>query len=257
MDTEKHFGITGTPVEQSQSPALFKAAYHGKHTYELLPAATGEEAVQLFREKELSGMNVTMPLKTSLVGLLDILSEEVRAVQAVNTIVLAKDGRLYGANTDVLGVRGALKEAGVILDGTACLVLGAGGAGRAAAYALAKAGAAVTVASRTAARVEGITGRFSVKALSLDEALPLSRTYRVIVNTLPAEAEAVQQLLLNSRQIVLDADYIHKPMRVACRDANAMYIDGLRWLLYQAIPAFYLFTGEKPDAAAMAKIWKP
>ncbi|MDR3235531.1 MAG: hypothetical protein LBT48_02245 [Prevotellaceae bacterium] len=252
---EKRFGITGMPVAHSQSPALFQAAYHGKYSYELLPASTSEEALQLFREKGLSGMNVTMPLKTSIVGLIDVLSDEAKWLQSVNTIRLI-NGKLYGNNTDIEGVLGALIEAGVEVNRSSCLVLGAGGAGRAAAYALDNAGTSVAMANRSTTWVEATPRLFRVDALSLDEAVQLSRAYRVIVNTLPAGTGIAQRLPLHSRQILLDADYVNKPMLEACRQAGTKYIDGLRWLVHQAIPAYRLFTDEAPDREAMTQLWK-
>jgi shikimate dehydrogenase len=160
---------------------------------------------------------------------------------------------LWGYNTDVQGVAGALAEAGVAVSGRRCVVLGAGGAGRAAACALAQAGAVLTVANRTTDRAKAAAELFHAASSSLAEVWPRSAEYEVIVNTLPSVAGVAAQLRLTPRQAVLDADYAHKPLQALCRDAGATYIDGSRWLLHQAIPAYRLFTGEAPDAAAMAQ----
>jgi shikimate dehydrogenase len=248
----KRFGIVGMPVSQSKSPALFHAAYHGKYEYMLLPAATADEAMRLFREQGLSGMNVTMPLKELMLPFVATLSEEAALLRAVNTVVLSQ-GILRGYNTDVHGVAGALAEAGVEISGRRCVVLGAGGAGRAAACALAQAGAALTIANRTTDRAEAAAKLFCAASCSLTEALQHSGEYDVVVNTLPAAANIAAQLCPKSQQVVMDADYMYKPLQTACRHAGATYIDGSRWLLHQAIPAYRLFTGEEPDVAAMAQ----
>jgi shikimate dehydrogenase len=249
---KKCFGLAGMPVSQSKSPALFHAAYHGKYNYELFPAATAEEAMRLFREHGLSGMNITMPLKELMLPFIAAPAEDAILLQAVNTMVL-QQGVLRGYNTDVRGVAGALAEAGMTLSGRRCVVLGAGGAGRAAACALAHAGAVLSIANRTAGRAEAAAKLFRAASLPLEEALQHSGTYEVIVNTLPAASNVAAHLRLKPQQVVMDADYAHKPLQAVCRDAGATYIDGSRWLLHQAIPAYRLFTGEEPDVAAMAQ----
>ena len=246
----KCFGLAGMPVSQSKSPALFHAAYHGKYKYELFPAATAEEVMHLFHAHDLSGMNITMPLKELVLPFMAALSEDAALLQAVNTVVW-RQGVLRGYNTDVQGVTGALAEAGITLNGRRCVVLGAGGAGRAAACALAHAGATLVIANRTADRAEAVARLFHATSLSLMEVLQHSDAYEVIINTLPAAANMATHLHLTAQHTVLDADYAHKPLKALCRNAGATYIDGSRWLLHQAIPAYRLFTGEEPDVAAM------
>jgi shikimate dehydrogenase len=255
LPVTKRFGLAGMPVSQSKSPVLFHAAYHGKYTYELFPAATAEEAMRLFREHGLRGLNITMPLKEPVLPFIAAPSEDAVLLQAVNTVVLQQD-ELRGYNTDVQGVAGALAEAGVTVRGRRCVVLGAGGAGRAAACALAHAGAMLTIANRSAGRAEAIAQLLRATTVSLTGVLQHSDTYEVIVNTLPAAAGTAVHLRLTPRQAVLDADYAHKPLQALCRNAGATYIDGIRWLLHQAIPAYRLFTGEEPDVAAMAQALK-
>ena len=246
----KRFGLAGMPVSQSKSPALFHAAYHGKYKYGLFPATVAEEAMHLFHAHSLSGMNVTMPLKELMLPFVAALSEDAALLQAVNTVVW-QQGELRGYNTDVQGVAGALAEAGITLSGRRCVVLGAGGAGRAAACALAQAGAILAIANRTAGRAEVAANLFHAASLSLTDALQHSNAYEVIINTLPATANVAAHLHLTAQQAVLDADYAHKPLQALCKNTGAAYIDGSRWLLHQAIPAYRLFTGEEPDVAAM------
>ena len=249
----KCFGLAGMPVSQSKSPSLFQAAYHGKYSYERFPAATAAEAMRLFHEHGLLGMNITMPLKELMLSFIAVPDKDAALLQAVNTVVW-QQGVLHGYNTDVQGVAGALLEADVVVSGRRCVVLGAGGAGRAAACALAHAGAILFIANRTIDRAEATATLFRATSLSLTEALQRSAEYEVIVNTLPAAANIAAHLHLESRQVVLDADYAHKPLQTLCRNAGAIYIDGIRWLLHQAIPAYRLFTGEEPDVAAMTQL---
>ena len=241
------------PVSQSKSPALFHAAYHGKYKYELFPATTAEEAMRLFHAHSLSGMNVTMPLKELMLPFVTAPDKDVALLQAVNTVVW-RQGVLQGYNTDVQGVAGALVEAGITVSRRRCVVFGAGGAGRAAACALAQAGAILAIANRTADRAKVSAKLFRATPLSLMEALQHSDEYELIINTLPATANVATHLRLTSQQTVLDADYAHKPLKALCRSSGAMYINGSRWLLHQAIPAYRLFTGEEPDVKEMLNL---
>jgi shikimate dehydrogenase len=246
----KCFGLTGMPVSQSKSPVLFQAAYHGRYSYELLPAATAAEAIHLFREKGLAGMNVTMPLKETILSFIDEPAEEAQLLQAANTVCLFHN-KLKAYNTDICGVTGAFTEAKVAVRGKSCIVLGAGGAGRAAACALSRAGGAVVIANRTIDHAVVAAQLLHTKAITLTEGLQNSHRYEIIVNTLPAGVDIVKNLSLKSWQVVLEADYVHRSMQKTCQNTGTMYINGQRWLLHQAIPAYRFFTGEEPDISAM------
>ena len=147
----KKFAITGNPVTHSKSPVLFKAAYGSMYdmTYELMPAESAKIAVDLFSANGLNGMNVTAPFKTDILPYIDKYSDEVGIIGAVNTVIKSDDGLLTAYNTDYQGVLGAFYDFGVQLAGKKCLLLGIGGAGMAAAYALCKAGTDLNISNRT------------------------------------------------------------------------------------------------------------
>ncbi len=251
--TRLAFAVTGNPVEHSKSPALFRAAYHGKYAYDLLPAASVEEAMRLFFENGLYGMNVTMPFKTGIIRFADISSDDVLATEAANTMV-REGNKMAAYNTDVAGVRDAILANGNSIRNQSCLVLGAGGAGRAAAYALQKEGGIVTLANRTFEKAASYAEKINIHAASLNNAIAAIGDYRIIINTLPAMLAEFLKIVLNPQHILLDASYAQRPLYEKAQQANALYIDGLEWLLYQAIHAFRLFTGEAPDVDAMKKV---
>ena len=138
-------GIIGDPVSHSLSPRLHNAAFAAlglDYVYVPLPvrAADVGAAVKGLAALGLRGANVTIPHKGAVVPFLDELSDDARLLEAVNTIVV-EGRRLHGHNTDVEGVRGALAAAaGDSLRGEPALVLGGGGAARAAALALSRLG---------------------------------------------------------------------------------------------------------------------
>jgi shikimate dehydrogenase len=250
-----NFALTGISIAHSKSPQLFAAAYPppANYSYVLMPAPSVEEAVRLFRACGLQGMNVTMPFKNSIVPFTDVQSGEVKATGAANTIV-NRNGRLHAYNTDVHGVVNSFLQHGITVKNNTALVLGAGGAGQAAAYALADAGAEVCWANRTIAKVEAPAGRYRVKPLSFPEAAREMEACRIIVNTLPGGADFLRTLRFHKHQAVLDADYANSPLYKQAAAGGADYISGHSWLLWQAVPAFELFTGMPPDVEAMKKI---
>ena len=153
-------GVIGWPVSHSRSPAMHTAAL----------AAMGEDAVYVpfavppgelpraiagLRSLGVLGVNLTLPHKQSAMALVDVLEPSARAVGAVNTIVREGE-RLIGANTDAAGLVLALRAEGVEPRGLRALVLGAGGAARAALHGLGEAGAAVRVAARRAEQAEAL-----------------------------------------------------------------------------------------------------
>ncbi len=249
----KSFALTGHPIAHSKNPCLFAAAYHGKYAYELLPAGTAEDAMRLFKDNALEGMNVTMPLKAAIIPFMDELDDTVRLLNAAN-VVVKRNGKLKAYNTDVCGVSGALEAAGVELYELPCLVLGGGGAARAAVAALYKAGAHITVANRTMSKAEDIAGLFDAHVVALEKALQHTSVYNVIVNTTPAGSAIADRLQLGAGQTVLDADYANQPLKEVTLQAGAFYVDGTQWLLHQAFPAYRLFTGEEPDIPAMLEV---
>ncbi|MDR3350499.1 MAG: NAD(P)-binding domain-containing protein [Prevotellaceae bacterium] len=249
------FALTGISIAHSKSPQLFAAAYPpaANCSYGLLPAQSAEEAIRLFRASGLHGMNVTMPFKNDVVPFTDVQSDEVKLIGAANTIV-NRNGQLYAYNTDVHGVINSFLQRGVVLQNHKAIVLGAGGAGQAAAYALSHAGAEVLWANRTAEKVEALAERYKVTPLSFPYAERELDECRIIVNTLPYGADFLQALHFHKHQTILDADYAGRPLYRQAITGGADYISGHSWLLWQAVPAFALFTGLPPDVEAMKNV---
>ncbi|MDR0668203.1 MAG: hypothetical protein LBF90_06270 [Prevotellaceae bacterium] len=252
------FALTGQQIMHSKSPALFAAAYHNhrRYSYELLPATTIGQAMSLFHSLSLLGMNVTAPYKQKVLVYLDKFSKEVEQVGAAN-VVLRQGGQLVAYNTDVVGVTDAFIQNGVAIQGKTALVLGAGGAGQAATYALKKGGARVFWANRSIAGIKTVAKHYKVDCLPLDDVSKHLAEVNLVVNTLPVMAPALENLPLNETHVVLDADYKHNPLAKLSAERHARYISGLSWLLWQAVPAFFYFTGVMPDVPAMKRVLFP
>jgi shikimate dehydrogenase len=256
-------GIIGDPVAHSLSPRLHNAAFAAldlDYVYVPLPVRAGDvgAAVKGLAALGFRGANVTIPHKAAVIPFLDEVSEDARLAQAVNTITV-EGAVLRGYNTDVEGVRGALEgAAGDTLGGEPALILGAGGAGRAAALALARLGCTLTVVNRTSASAERLAALMSAAPGSRCDWLALSdltdddvRRQRVVVNAtslgMAGEGKVPARLADNvtAGQVVFDAVYSTEPtdFLVAAQAAGAIVVDGLTMLLGQAAEAFGLWTG--------------
>jgi 3-dehydroquinate dehydratase/shikimate dehydrogenase len=246
------FGVVGNPVSHSLSPVMHNAgfAHFGLNAVYLpLQASDARDFVRFARTTGLAGASITAPFKLALMDDVDELEPLARRVGAINTLVI-RDGRWIGANTDVHGFSAPL-SARMKVKGVRASILGAGGAARAVAVALADMGAAVTVCARRAdaAReiaglVHGTVGAFPPRAGSWD----------VLVNAIPAGDDAAGQSPIAGAaldgEIVFDLVYAPAETRLLrdARAAGCMTIGGLEMLVAQAERQFELWTGQAPPA---------
>jgi shikimate dehydrogenase len=254
------FGLVGSPVEHSLSPPMHEAAYEALGvdaryvTFEpdrpdLEAALAGADALGI------AGLNVTIPFKRAVRDLVAVDDLAAR-VGAVNTVDFAGD-EPTGHNTDVAGVQRAFDHHDVALDGRRGVVVGAGGAGRAAAFALADAGASVSIANRTVETAEELAGDVGGTGHPLDDVSSLLADADVLVNAtsvgMEAEESPVPADALHGDLAVLDA--VYTPLRTRLlRDAEAAgatTVDGAWMLLYQGVAAFELWTGRDAPVAEM------
>lgn len=233
--------VVGNPIAHSKSPLIFHFlfdAVNREYSYEKLLLHSAEEIPALFKNGYV-GINITAPFKQSVIPFLDELSADAKSIGSVNTVVL-KEGKLCGYNTDWYGVANALIEQGIDLKGKKCLVLGAGGAARAAVYALKNARASVHVSNRSEEKAKSLADDFGVKYCRFEELEKAVFEAEILVDTLPAGIEVIKPAWMQKGLIVLDASY---PDSVYDHRENVQLIGGENWLMHQALPAFKLFTG--------------
>ena len=238
----KRFGLIGHPVAGSFSPKLFEAAYGGRYTYDLIEGAEFGASWQRFLD-EYDGINITAPFKEFAFRAVDALSDDARLCGAVNLAVKTPAG-IVGYNTDVAGVVLAVREAG--LPVSEALVVGCGGAGRAAAVAALRLGCRVTLANRTPSRAAALAEELGCGWIPAENLAALSPD--LVIYTVPGPMDGFPEF---PEAIILEANY-----RTPCLEGRGKaYISGLRWLLYQAVAGYEIFTGETPDADAMFRIF--
>ena len=271
----RYVGLLGYPLSHSISPAFQQAAFdhYGMEVrYELwsTPPEALEPEVSKLRCSPYLGANVTVPHKERIAALVDEVDPHARAVGAVNTIVASGD-RLVGYNTDGYGFTTSLQEAGGYdPDGKRVLLLGAGGAGRAAVFSLVAAGAAsVTIANRTVSRAESLA-RDAGGAVKNVAAIPVAGALLseaasgsdLIVNSTSVgmrhgEAEGLSPLdaaLIPAGSLVYDMVYNppETPLMRDARKAGARTLGGLMMLVYQGAASFELWTGRPAPLKVMA-----
>ena len=238
----KRFGLIGNPVAGSLSPRLFDAAYGGRYAYDLIEGAVFDASWQRFLD-EYDGINITAPFKQDAFRAVDVLSDSARLCGAVNLAVKIPEG-IKGYNTDVDGVMLAVQETGLAVSDA--LVVGCGGAGRAAAVAALRLGCRVTLANRTPARAASLASELGCAWAPLDTLDTLSPD--LVIYTVPSPIEDLPDF---PDAVILEANY-----RTPCLKGHGKaYISGLRWLLYQAVAGYSIFTGEEPDRNAMLRIF--
>ncbi|NHX35661.1 MULTISPECIES: shikimate dehydrogenase [Halolamina] len=258
------YGLIGRPVEHSLSPPMHEAAYAARSldaryvTLEPQPERI-DEAIAGADALGVAGLNVTVPFKQDVLPALDP-TPTAEAVGAVNTITF-DGGTPEGHNTDTEGVIRAFEHHDVAVEDQSAVVVGAGGAGRAATYALADAGADTFVANRTVERAATLADEFADLGVEagglddLDERLPGAD---LLVNATSVgmddpDASPVPAALLHGDLAVLDA--VYSPLRTRllrdAADAGATTVDGAWMLLYQGVAAFERWTGVDAPVAAM------
>ncbi len=255
MSEYRRFAVCGKPILHSRSPGLFNACFQAvglRAGYTRLAADSGAEALELYRRLNLQGMNVTAPFKSELCELMDELATDAAVCGAVNTVI-SDEGRLYGYNTDQPGVIHALRERGFDPAGKECLVLGAGGAGRAATRGLLQADATVTLVNRTFSRAESVATRLGCRAEPWSALPARLQQAQLLLSTLPAGVDAIKAEWLHTGLTVFEAPYPATPLLREARARGCTVLSGEEWLLAQAVHGARLLLGETVDHHNLAQ----
>jgi len=269
----KVFCVIGDPIEHSLSPIMHNAAFRHLKIDAVYVAfkvkkAELEGAVKGMRSFGICGMNVTMPHKTAITNYLDAVDPVAGFVGAVNTVLNA-DGKLVGFNTDNVGAVMALKENGVEPKGRKFLLLGAGGAGRAIAYQLAKEADKLIILNRDARKAElladALQRKFNRKIVG--EGLSYNALKRwiedvdVLINATSVgmhphhDQTLVEKSLLKPELTVMDI--VYKPFETKLlRDAKsvgAKVIYGVEMLVFQGAASFEIWFNRPAPVNIMKK----
>ncbi|MCP4151672.1 MAG: hypothetical protein GY757_28270 [bacterium] len=248
--------VAGNPILHSKSPLIFNTAFNfleQNAVYGRLAASCAEEVIFLFKELGLLGMNVTAPFKKSIMAYLDSIDDAALSIGGVNTVTY-EGNRLKGYNTDYTGVTKSLKDHGICLKSKRCLVLGAGGAGRAAAYGLIKENADVTVVNRTYEKARLLADSMGCMVGKIESLEALLKNAEILVSTLSSSIDLIPVEWLPAGLIVLDANYKYSPLSQKAISKGLQLLKGEEWLLNQAIPAYNHFFNSAVTAGTSSKL---
>ncbi|MCQ2146371.1 MAG: hypothetical protein MJZ16_02525 [Bacteroidales bacterium] len=293
------FGLIGDPISTSKSPILFDAAYNGKYTYDLIEGSDFEKSFDTFM-KEYQAINVTAPFKEKAFAKADIISGPCVKIGASN-LLLKTDAGIEAHNSDfsgiilsvvesyfpgitkqcydMFGAKGHVKVHQFFKESLKdlfpsqpyALVVGCGGAGRAAAVAASELGFATALMNRTMDRAQLISTelpeyRFVVDPIS--DFVPAVKECDLIIYTLPMSIDGVSELTVEDfagvqgeskrpAKVILEANYktpaFSAEVLTKLKSAGAKYISGKQWLIGQAITGYGIMTGEQPDIAAISR----
>ncbi|MGE5355256.1 MAG: shikimate kinase [Deltaproteobacteria bacterium] len=239
-----NLGVAGNPVSHSLSPELFKKYIEGhdlKFCYTRLLANTVSDIYRLINAYDIKGINITSPFKESILDLSDELSPYVKFTGAANTLLLkGKTKSLY--NTDISGVQMPLTR---ILRGErafSALVIGAGGAAKAAIKALKNLNVStIFITNRTKSKADALADQFGI--ISINKPQVSKYAFDIIINTTSECPEILSHLLISENTILYDAYYKKRPMEEIANNYNSQYLSGLDWLSEQGRVSYALMTG--------------
>jgi 3-dehydroquinate dehydratase/shikimate dehydrogenase len=246
----KVYGIAGDPVSHSMSPWVMNAAFRRENVnavYVPLHAKTMDDLLSTITDLPLDGVSVTMPYKQAVVGHLDNSDVLTQRTGACNTVVRGKDGRLFGFNTDVYGIAAAL-EPRIALSGARVLVLGAGGAARAAVFGLRAKGAEVSILNRTPAKAAELAKQSGSRTVKRSELPKL--TFDIIFNATPVGMAGDKHTPLEENELntlwVFDSVYnpIETRLLKLAQSKGLGTISGAEMFVHQAARQFEIWTGK-------------
>lgn len=268
-------GLIGAGIQASRTPALHEhegAAQGLNYLYRLidldqlkLDSTALEELLTASQYMGFTGLNITFPCKQAILPLLDDLSPEARGIGAVNTVVL-KDGRRIGHNTDCLGFAEGFRRGLPDVSRQRVVQMGAGGAGAAVAHALLSEGVEqLTVfdveVERAQALVDNLNQHFQGAPAKVGHDLESAMANACgLVNTTPMgmaklPGMPVPKALLRAELWV--AEIVYFPLETELlREARALgcrTLNGATMAVYQAVKAFELFSGIRPDPERMTQ----
>ncbi len=271
-------GLIGANIQKSLSPLLHEDAFadagidghYHLMDFDQLPGRRLEELLAGACATGFAGVNVTYPCKEAVLPLLDEVSAEARQIGAVNTVTIERNGRTVGYNTDRTGFRASFEETlgRDAVAGRPAVVVGAGGAGRAVAFALLDLGAgSILVHDRDAARATALVAelilQFGAQRCQLlsDLHAGLGAASGVVnatpVGMLGFPGTAVPFEAIKPEHWV--ADVVYTPLETAlvkaARLRGARVLTGGGMCVHQAAAAFRLFVGIAPDVARMHRVF--
>jgi len=253
------YGVAGDPIGHSLSPVIMNTAMRRENVngvYLPLHAKTIKDLIQCVREIPLHGLSITMPYKQAILPYLDNTDAHTSKIGACNTVVRGQEGKLYGFNTDVAGIIRPLEQR-LSIENAKVLVLGAGGAARAAVFGLKERGAEVWILNRTSAKAQKLARQ--AKARTMKRADLRKIALDVIINATPVGMGNTRDCPLKDEEIQARVvfDMVYDPVEThllhIARAKGFAVIPGIEMFVQQAARQFEIWTGKPAPAGDMLR----
>ncbi len=255
------YGVVGDPIAHSLSPAIMNGAFRRENVnavFLALHAKTLKDLLTCVREIPIHGVSVTMPYKESILQYLDNTDSHSAKIGACNTVVRAQDGKLYGFNTDTAGVIRPLERRLNTLEGARILVLGAGGAARAAVFGLKERGSEVYILNRSAGPAKKLAHQARARMMKRPDLKKMA--FDVIINATPVGLGNTRESPLGEKEInaryVFDMVYDPAETRLLklAKERGAQVIPGIEMFVHQAARQFEIWTGKPAPWDEMLRV---
>jgi 3-dehydroquinate dehydratase/shikimate dehydrogenase len=253
------YGVAGDPLEHTLSPIVMNAAMRRENVnavFLALHAKSLKDLLHCVREIPLHGLSITMPYKEAILKHLDNTDAPTTKIGACNTVVRGQDGKLYGFNTDIIGVVKPLEQR-LTIEKAKVLVLGAGGAARAAVFGLKERGAEVWILNRTKAKAQKLARQ--AKARTIKRADLKKTSFDVIINATPVGMGGGSECPLKENEIQAKVvfDMVYDPVDTRllqlARAKGITVIPGAEMFVQQAVRQFEIWTGKPAPAQDMLR----
>ncbi|MBL0691714.1 MAG: shikimate dehydrogenase [SAR324 cluster bacterium] len=258
------YGILGCPVRSSLSPKMHNAAfaYHKLNSVyvPLLVESGGQNSIiKAFNTLNIKGANITVPYKSSLFEQLDSIDPYAKKINSINTLIKTNQG-WAGFSTDGVGFIQALTELKIDIANTSFLMIGAGGAGKAIAFALCEAGAQrLYIKNRTTSKADELIDNLRGNSWLVDRYSPTNNNFQVLINTtsvgMDATSLSADDEMIRKAKVVIDIIYSPEmtPLLVKAKAAGKIIQNGLPMLINQARESFYIWTGKMISSEVLRK----
>src|SRR5579863_8864167 len=255
------YGIVGDPIAHSLSPAIMNAAFRRENVnavYVALHAKTLKDLLTCVREIPIHGISVTMPYKEAILPHLDNTDSHTTKIGACNTVVRAQDGKLYGFNTDSAGIVRPREPRLNTLEGARILVIGAGGAARAAVFGLKERGCEVYILNRSIGPAKKLSHQARARVIKRPDLKKLA--FDVIINATPvgmgnSKESPLQDKEINARYVF---DMVYDPAETRflklAKERGAQIIPGIEMFVHQAARQFEIWTGKPAPWDEMLRV---
>ena len=255
------YGVVGDPIAHSLSPAIMNAAFRRENVnavYLALHAKTLKDLLTCVKDIPIHGLSVTMPYKEAILPHLDNTDYHTTKIGACNTVVRAQDGKLYGFNTDTAGIVRPLERRLNTLEGARILVIGAGGAARAAVFGLKERGCEVYILNRSLAAAKKLAHQARARIMKRPDLKKLA--FDVIINATPVGMGNTRETPLQDKEInaryVFDMIYDPAETRLLklAKERGAQVIPGIEMFVHQAARQFEIWTGKPAPFDEMLRV---